>query len=137
MICQGIAGHLIDDIAFVGTDPAQVGLERDHAPISVEQRLLSISSTTASFVSGSKNRLSISRNASRHHSCGDIPLASFIGFVVAHHTEGHTRSKPILGSIELAPASYIEGTSEVVNQSLRLTQWARRNVPLWHKADVG
>ena len=80
MICQGIAGHLIDDIAFVGTDPAQVGLERDHAPISVEQRLLIISSTTASFVSGSKNGLSISRNASRHHSCGDIPLASFVGF---------------------------------------------------------
>src|SRR5215813_14508896 len=59
---------------------AQVGIERDHAPISVEQRLLIISSITASFVSGSKYGLSMSRNASRHHSCGDIPLASFIGF---------------------------------------------------------
>src|SRR5215470_3126667 len=56
---------------------AQVG--SDHAPIVAQRRLL-ISSPTASFVSGSKNGLSMSRNASRHHSCGDIPLASFIGF---------------------------------------------------------
>ena len=77
MICQGIAGHLIDDIAFVWTDPAQVGLERDHAPISVEQRLLIISSTTASFVSGSKNGLSykqkrVAAPLLRRHSAGQL-----------------------------------------------------------------
>ena len=66
--------------AFAEADPAQGAHKADHAPIATEQRLFIISFITASFVSGSKNGLSMSRNASRHHSCGDIPLASFIGF---------------------------------------------------------
>jgi len=93
-------------------------IKRDHAPIATEQRLFIISLITASFVSGSKNGLSMSRNASRHHSCGDIPPASFIGFCggASYRVSQPVKANPRMNRISTCIIR--RGYGEVVNQTL-------------------
>ena len=93
-------------------------IKRDHAPIATEQRLFIISFITASFVSGSKNGLSMSRNASRHHSCGDIPPASFIGFCggASYRVSQPVKANPRMNRISTCIIR--RGYGEVVNQAL-------------------
>ena len=93
-------------------------IKRDHAPIATEQRLFIISFITASFVSGSKNGLSMSRNASRHHSCGDIPLASFIGSCggASYRVSQPVKANPRMNRISTCIIR--RGYGEVVNQAL-------------------
>jgi hypothetical protein len=93
-------------------------IKRDHAPIATEQRRLIISFTTASLVSGSKNGLSMSRNASRHHSCGDIPLANFIGFCggASYRVSQPVKANPRINRISTCIIR--RGYGEVVNQTL-------------------
>src|SRR6476660_10547418 len=105
----------VDGEAFV---ERKLRIKRDHAPIATEQRLFIISLITASFVSGSKNALSMSRNASRHHSCGDIPPASFIGFCggASYRVSQPVKANPRMNRISTCIIR--RGYGEVVNQTL-------------------
>jgi len=125
----------VDGEAFAEADPAQGAHKADHAPIATEQRLFIISFITASFVSGSKNGLSMSRNASRHHSCGDIPLASFIGFCggAPYRVSQPVKANPRMNRISTCIIR--RGYGEVVNQTLGRVHFVA-DVRFWPKADM-
>jgi hypothetical protein len=68
-----------NDGGVVITTLAVTLAERGHAAIGIRHPRILIRSATASLVAGSRNGLSESRSASRHHSSEDILLAGLIG----------------------------------------------------------